>query len=78
VFTSLGSLVNRLLRSEEQQDSIGTILDNMVRAQAHAPSDNSPAIASAGRVWLSRLTTQLNAQHGFQVDGSPSAIEANP
>jgi hypothetical protein len=77
MFTGLSSMVNRLLGNEGQQDSIETIMGKMVQAHSYSQSD-SPVIASAGRVWLSRLTTQLNAQHGFQVDGSSSAVEANP
>jgi hypothetical protein len=60
-----------------QQDTIGTILNNMVQAEAHARS-TSPVIASAGRAWLSQLTVQLT-EHGIQVRGSSSTLdEANP
>jgi hypothetical protein len=79
MFSSLGNLVTRLLggTNEMQQDDIGTILDNMVRAENHAQSD-SPAIASAGSAWLSRLTMQLNTQYGIQADAASTSYEANP
>jgi hypothetical protein len=80
MFTGLGSLMNRLLETPQppQQDtSIGTILNNMVQAEAHARS-TSPVVASAGRAWLSQLTVQLT-EHGIQVRGSSSTLdEANP
>jgi hypothetical protein len=63
MFSSLGNLVTRLLggTNEMQQDSIGTILNNMIQAKNHSWSD-SPAIASAGSAWVSWLTVQLNTQ----------------
>jgi hypothetical protein len=85
MFSGLNNIVNRLVSADssiggptgaaghvrqgnDEHHSIETILAMMAKAEEYAQSA-SPAVASGGRAWLTRLAAQLQADHGIQTDG---------